>query len=309
MKRPLVSIFVITYNSSSYIKETLDSTLNQTYPNIELIISDDCSTDNTVEICGTWLKENGNKFKRTKLVVAPQNRGVAPNCNQAITEAKGQWLKGLSGDDKLLPNSIQDYVDYVSNHPDCDIVFGKLLFYGYNGELVNKIKKSYETDLYPLIKQDVRKQYRSILKRMFVPGPGLFFKKSLWQEIGGMDIRYPMADEYPFTFQILKRGHRIHFLDKETYGYNVHEDSLCHNENNISRTKRQGQLHFYDERWKELLKKGMILELIDQFIDIKISENEIYNRLKIKKFIINNLVYLSPLRYIRKLKYILKIKA
>lgn len=56
MKNPLVSVIVITYNSSKYVLETLNSVAAQTYDNIELIISDDCSVDNTVEICRNWLK-------------------------------------------------------------------------------------------------------------------------------------------------------------------------------------------------------------------------------------------------------------
>lgn len=56
IKNPLVSVIVITYNSSKYVLETLNSVAAQTYDNIELIISDDCSKDNTVEICRNWLK-------------------------------------------------------------------------------------------------------------------------------------------------------------------------------------------------------------------------------------------------------------
>ena len=59
---PLVSIVVITYNSSKYVLDTLQSVYNQTYKNLELIISDDCSSDNTVAIVEKWLIDNGNRF-------------------------------------------------------------------------------------------------------------------------------------------------------------------------------------------------------------------------------------------------------
>jgi alpha-1,3-rhamnosyltransferase len=68
IEQPLVSIVVITYNSSDYVLETLESAKDQTYKNIELIISDDCSTDNTVEICKNWLEENKERFKHTELI-------------------------------------------------------------------------------------------------------------------------------------------------------------------------------------------------------------------------------------------------
>ncbi len=82
----LVSIIVVTYNSSKYILETLESAKAQTYQNIELIVSDDCSTDNTVSICDRWLHENDFFFFRTKLITTTQNTGVAPNCNRGLRQ-------------------------------------------------------------------------------------------------------------------------------------------------------------------------------------------------------------------------------
>lgn len=65
---PLVSVSIITYNSSSTILETLDSIYSQSYQNIELIVSDDCSTDNTVEICKKWIDEHKDRFVRVELL-------------------------------------------------------------------------------------------------------------------------------------------------------------------------------------------------------------------------------------------------
>lgn len=67
--KPLVSIVVTTYNSSKYVLETLESVKAQTYKNIELIISDDYSLDNTVEICKKWITENSDRFVNTKIII------------------------------------------------------------------------------------------------------------------------------------------------------------------------------------------------------------------------------------------------
>ena len=80
---PLVSIVVITYNSAEYVLETLESAKIQTYQNIELIVSDDCSKDDTVRICREWLEQNGERFVRTDLVMSNKNTGVPANCNRA----------------------------------------------------------------------------------------------------------------------------------------------------------------------------------------------------------------------------------
>ena len=67
---PLVSVSVITYNSSKTVLETLESVKTQTYPNIELIISDDCSPDNTVEVCREWIEQNKERFVRIEILAA-----------------------------------------------------------------------------------------------------------------------------------------------------------------------------------------------------------------------------------------------
>lgn len=72
-KNPLVSIIVITYNSAKYVLETLESAKAQTYQNIKLIVSDDCSTDNKIEICRKWLEKNKGRFVRTELITVEQN--------------------------------------------------------------------------------------------------------------------------------------------------------------------------------------------------------------------------------------------
>ena len=113
----LVSVFVITYNSSRFVLEALESIKNQTYKHIELIISDDCSTDSTVDLCKNWIEKNKERFVNSTIITVSANTGVSANCNRAVTAAKGNWLKGIAGDDVLLPNCIQDNVNYILQNP------------------------------------------------------------------------------------------------------------------------------------------------------------------------------------------------
>lgn len=247
-QNPLVSIVVITYNSSNTILDTLESIKVQTYKNIELIVSDDCSSDDmTIILIKKWLIENSISFIRTQLVESMVNTGISPNVNRGCKKAQGQWIKLVSGDDKLLPNSIADYVHFVSENPQCSICFGKFQFWGDDKEFVNKCKSYYEQIYYPYLKAEYKVQWRRIQETLFVPGPGLFYKKSLWKQVGGLDERFPFADEYPFIYNILESGERIYFLDKDVYGYQIRKGSLCRDELGVNKRVFHDQYHYFKE--------------------------------------------------------------
>src|ERR1700712_629182 len=112
MSHPLVSIVVLTYNSGKFIIETLESTFNQTYDNIELILSDDCSTDNTVQLAQAWVNDHKSRFKKAEVLTVPVNTGIPKNCNRGLRGAGGEWIKILSGDDVLHNSCIETFVRY-----------------------------------------------------------------------------------------------------------------------------------------------------------------------------------------------------
>ena len=82
----LVSIVVITYNSSHYVLETLESIKSQTYKNIELIVTDDCSSDDTIFLCQNWIEKNKSNFVRTSLL----QQLVIQECQQIVIEDVGK---------------------------------------------------------------------------------------------------------------------------------------------------------------------------------------------------------------------------
>ena len=292
MDTPLVSLIVITYNSSNFILEGLESIKNQTYKNVELVISDDCSTDNTVEVCKKWLQENKQYFKNTRLVTSEKNTGVAPNANRAIKASSGEWIKGLAGDDKLLPNSIEEYVNFVNSHPDCQIVFSKLHFWGEDKENIAKVEAYYKT-FYKEIKNP-KNQYKRYLKQHFIPGTGLFFKRSMYDKIGGFDENYPMCEEFPFNLKVLKVTN-VWFLDKELYGYNVREDSISNALAPNYRNFMDRWRFFKDVKSKEQIKKGLIFHAFSEFIYFNYQYNVHFRKNKVKRHFYSILKYTNPL--------------
>jgi glycosyltransferase involved in cell wall biosynthesis len=178
---PLVSITVITYNSSKFVLETLQSAKQQTYRNIELIISDDCSTDETVEICRQWVEENKDRFVRTKIITSDYNTGIPANSNRAVRASKGEWIKGIAGDDILLPDCISQNVEYVTSvNSEALIVFSLLrLFHTENGKYTIADAGCSLNELMHFSGLPSGKQFECLLKSNILSAPTAFISKQL----------------------------------------------------------------------------------------------------------------------------------
>lgn len=109
--KPLVSIICISYNHASFVEKALESVLNQTYTNIELIITDDCSTDNSKEVIENWLTKHPNIL----FIPNKVNLGNTKTFNNAAKHAKGEYFIDLAADDILLENCIQRQIETFQN--------------------------------------------------------------------------------------------------------------------------------------------------------------------------------------------------
>lgn len=110
MKQELVSIIMPSYNTGKFIKETIDSVLSQSYQNWELLIVDDCSSDNTEEIVGNF-QDDRIKFYKNEI-----NQGAAHSRNRALKLAKGRWIAFLDSDDLWSNNKLKDQVDFMEKN-------------------------------------------------------------------------------------------------------------------------------------------------------------------------------------------------
>ena len=210
--KPLVSIVVITYNSSEYVLETLESAKAQTYTNIELIVSDDCSTDETVSICKKWFEANKDRFVNTIMVEAEINSGVPANANRGLAECKGEWIKFIAGDDILVSTGIEEFVKKYEGGGDlvvCDLqrfhvdkeTGGEI----YGGIYPNEKRRK-------MLHFDLVTQQKSILTSFFIVTPALLIRHRLFDEIGGYDEEYRYMEDYPFAYKCLYNNHKFDYL-------------------------------------------------------------------------------------------------
>lgn len=105
---PLVSTLVACYNQKRFVVETLESVRAQTHPNIELIVTDDCSTDGSQDVIRQWLDAN---WPHATFIARPRNGGVCAVCNDFIGRARGKYLALLAADDLWKPHKLQAQVD------------------------------------------------------------------------------------------------------------------------------------------------------------------------------------------------------
>lgn len=121
MKKPLVSVVMPVYNASLFLREAIDSVLNQTFKNYELIIVNDGSTDNSEKIINSYKKKNPNKITVLKNKVALGYGGEAAT-NQAIKFAKGKYIAKMDADDVSDKNRLKKEVEYLEKHEDVFLV-------------------------------------------------------------------------------------------------------------------------------------------------------------------------------------------
>jgi glycosyltransferase involved in cell wall biosynthesis len=216
---PLVSVIIPTYNYAGYLSRAIGSCLDQTYRNIEIIVVDDGSTDNTAAVAGGF----GNKI----VYVRQENKGVSAARNTGLGRAKGAFIAFLDADDIFLKECIASNVAVLLDHPDIGIVFTNALHLEKDGRLVPR-RKRYKRDMVS------DKFYEDLLLR------------HLPFQTTGVIIRSGIATSITFP-QHLSNGEDLAYFAKVffmTKGYFLarpevanyhHEDSLRHNVDGLIR--------------------------------------------------------------------------
>lgn len=289
-REPLVSVGIITYNSSIYISEALESVYNQTYQNIELIVSDDGSKDDTVQIVEKWLHNKSSRFVETKLLTVEHNTGTTKNCNRLLRACKGEFMKTFAGDDVLFPDAIEKYVSFIKDRPEVKWAFAKAIRYnekisdeyimqgGLNYDIINSITKRSQKD-----------QFRRLVISNFLWYPTHFFRRSLLESIGGYDESFGIYEDYPRNLRLYRNGEQCFFLDEYTVGYRYTNKSVVNNPDfilnkNIRRLAFVARKRFALDKltWVEVMGTYLLYGL-DMFFAIPFMNKRTKNRLRLRR--------------------------
>lgn len=209
---PLVSVVVPCFNGASYLREALDSILDQTYPRMEVILVDDASEDATPAIAG----EYGN---RITYVRQTENRGIYDTVNLGIERARGELIATYHADDVYLPGIVQAQVDYLASHPEVGAVFTSDIFVDASGREYGRMV------LPPDVQGEAPLDFRTVLnallryKNRFLVCPTAMVRASVHREVGlYRQDRYRNTADLEMWLRIARR-HPVAVLEDHLMKY------------------------------------------------------------------------------------------
>ena len=216
---PLVSIAAINYNNSKYILETLESIRNQTYPNIELIIVDDCSTDDCVAIIENWLSTYNGQYKFIRHEV---NKGVCATCNSGLANATGKYFSLIATDDLVLPEKITGQVQILeaSDTAVAGIYSDAYLIDDNSMPLPGVFIDNHRS----FVTRPGGNIYEVLLQGNYIPAMTVLIKKQVFDDIGGFDENLAY-DDYDMWLRIARK-YQMLFSDFISCKYRIRPGSL-----------------------------------------------------------------------------------
>lgn len=264
MEQPLVSIIIVSYNHGKFLKENLDSIKAQTYPNIQLIVADDASMDNSVQVFEEWLKENN--YPATKNF-HKKNTGLATTLNECIEHVKGKYVKMIAADDYLHPESIEKCVEELERlGEEYGMVFTDTWTINEKSEITNDIT-DYNVNI-NLTKEQFREK---LLEGNRVAALTVLMRKSAIDDTG----KYPtdvLIEDYYRWLKINEQYWIAYLPDKLSY-YRLHSS-------NISKIRADKILE--EEIMMKLLfdKTGAMKTKIENFIVRKYYQKKISKKIE-----------------------------
>lgn len=225
MHSPLVTIGVISYNSAGTIVETLESVKKQTYGNIELIISDDASKDNTVEICRDWLERNASRFSRVEIITTDVNTGTCGNCDRLLEKTTGLWLRLLAADDILFATAVEKFIEYAVANPEAQWIFSKAKCYKHSFKEENYLpggdRHYMSSEFLDFFTLSAKEQYYCSIKSNHLTPPADIVMTDVMRMVGGFEEKYGLNEDIVKDLKLTKAGIKCFFLDEFTMGYRV----------------------------------------------------------------------------------------
>lgn len=195
INKPLVSVLIITYNQKPYIAETINSVLEQSYENIEIIIADDCSTDGQKDI----LEKYKDKYPEIiKIISNERNLGITENCNRALEKASGVYIAWLGGDDLFLNKKIELQVNAMEANKGISLCGTNVLVKFEDG-----LSKDYIAKCKTMLNGRSARKFIELYNH--IPTSSFMFRAEIMKDVN-LDSRLRIVSDWLFNVECALRG-------------------------------------------------------------------------------------------------------
>jgi glycosyltransferase involved in cell wall biosynthesis len=232
MQQTLVTIGAINYNNAKFVIKALDGIRRQTYANVELIIIDDYSTDNSVELINKWLQSYDRPYR---FIAHDSNKGVCATLNNFLRLANGTYIAAIATDDIMLPNRIKLQVEALENTEEniCAVFSDMTLIDGE--DLV--IKDSYfefigvnSKSITDIFSRSISKQISFSIDKNIFPAPTMMYKKAAIIKLNGWDENLYFED-WDMHLRLIHAGYKFIWLNDKLVNYRFLPGSLSRKPN------------------------------------------------------------------------------
>lgn len=272
---PLVSVLIPAYNHENYIQETIESIINQTYPNIELIILDDGSKDKTWEKITELKPKCENRFVKIHFETK-QNEGTCMTLNKLLKLSSGEFVYIIASDDLAKPQAIEKEVKFLQDNPDYALAVGDNEYVDSMGKQIFRTQKAFTSNIknakYKTVKEFLSSKlkidflsddfgsYKTLYKENYIPN-GYLIRKNIFETIGNFTKNAPLEDFW-LMLQISKYK-KMKYIDEILFSYRIH------NTNTIGNSTRMRELTTKTRNYEQkLLEKYLTNHKNDELLKI-----------------------------------------
>ena len=252
LSAPMVTVRIPSYNHEKYIPACIESVLNQTFTDFEIVIVDDCSTDNSVEVI------RGFQDPRIKLEVLTRNSGMNVAVERCMQLSSGKYVANLSSDDLWAPTKLEQQVAFLEQHPEFDAVFTQVQIVGEDGNALSARHFASPFD-------NENRSPEEWLRRFFYYGnslcnPSVMIRRKVYEKFGYQDKRFISLSDFDLWVK-LSFEHRFWILEQQLTMFRIRDNGMNLSANNPpNRRRQQFELkqildHYLQIRDPEQLKK------------------------------------------------------